>query len=80
VTNMTEQLYGEDSFSDEGAYKLKCKIERYWKKRGHDVKCTVHHGAFIPAIREAHLYIRSDMINGLPRGYAPKAKRAGRSR
>lgn len=76
----TEWTYGADSFTDEGAWAMKDKIERYWKKRGHDVKVTIHHGAFIPTIRTAHIYIRSDMVNGLPRGFVPKAKRARASR
>lgn len=53
-----------------GADVLRRKIESYWKERGCDVMVTLHNVGFHPAIRAARYEIRSDLVNGLPRGRA----------
>jgi hypothetical protein len=60
---------GEADFcSREGALALKAKIEAYWRERGQDVMIALHNVGFHPAIRAARYDVRSDMINGMPRG------------
>lgn len=50
-----------------GAYRLKQKIEDYWRERGAAVQVTVHNTGFHPAIRYARHDVRSDLVNGMPR-------------
>lgn len=57
-----------DYCSREGASALKMKIEAYWRERGQDVLLSLHNVGFHPAIRAARFDVRSDMVNGLPRG------------
>lgn len=60
---------GEADFcSREGAMALKAKIEAYWRERGQDVMIALHNVGFHPAIRAARYDVRSDMVNGMPRG------------
>ncbi len=65
-----------DYCTRDGADSLRRKIEAYWKERGSDVMVTLHNVGFHPAIRAARYEIRSDLVNGLPRG---RAKRAANS-
>lgn len=45
-------------------------IEKYWRERGHSVRLHVVRET---VREEAKLYaIRSDMINGFPRGYSAR--------
>ena len=60
----------------DGAHALKAKIEAYWRERGHTVMVALHNVGFHPAIRAARYDVRSDMVNGLPRGAAGQGKRA----
>lgn len=65
---------GEYDFcSRSGAHELKAKIEAYWRARGHTVQVVLHNVGFHPAIRAARFDVRSDMINGMPRGAAKRA-------
>jgi len=60
---------GESDYcSRDGAMALKAKIEAYWRARGQDVMVALHNVGFHPAIRAARYDVRSDMINGMPRG------------
>lgn len=61
-----------DYCSREGAAALKEKIEAYWRERGQDVMIALHNVGFHPAIRAARFDVRSDMINGMPRGSLAK--------
>lgn len=56
-----------DLCSDDGAWKLKRRIEKYWQERGHEVRVSLKKGGFTSAMRSARSDVRSDMINGLPR-------------
>ncbi len=61
--------FGDIDFcSREGAHALKAKIEAYWRERGADVMISLQNVGFHPAIRAARYDVRSDMVNGLPRG------------
>jgi hypothetical protein len=63
------QSRGESDFcSKEGAAALKAKIEAYWRERGQDVVLSLHNVGFHPAIRAARFDVRSNMVNGMPRG------------
>lgn len=57
-----------DFCSREGAIALKEKIEAYWVARGQNVMIALHNVGFHPAIRAARYDVRSDMVNGMPRG------------
>lgn len=57
-----------DYCSRRGAQALKDKIEAYWSERGHHVMVALHNVGFHPAIRAARFDVRSDMVNGMPRG------------
>ncbi len=58
----------DDFCSREGAAALKEKIEAYWAARGQSVMVALHNVGFHPAIRAARFDVRSDMVNGMPRG------------
>ena len=64
-----------DYCSQDGAQALKARIEAYWAARGQQVMVALHNVGFHPAIRAARFDVRSDMVNGRPRG-ASAAKRA----
>jgi hypothetical protein len=57
-----------DYCSREGAMALKAKIEAYWRGRGQHVMIVLNNVGFHPAIRAARYDVRSDMVNGKPRG------------
>lgn len=57
-----------DFCSREGALALKEKIEAYWRERGQHVMVSLQNVGFHPAIRAARYDLRTDMVNGLPRG------------
>lgn len=58
-----------DTFTHSGAMRLVTQIHDYWARRGYYVKTWVEEGTFLGALRGAGYYVRSDMINGLPRGF-----------
>lgn len=55
-----------DFCTEDGALRLKNKIEEYWKSRGFDVNIDLVDAGFIPAMRSARTDVRSNMINGMP--------------
>ena len=57
-----------DYCSQHGASALKAMIEAYWAARGQQVMVALHNVGFHPAIRAARFDVRSDMLNGRPRG------------
>ena len=57
----------EDLCDEEGARRLKQKIEDYWRERGYDVAINTVEAGFTAAMRSGRTDLRSDMINGLPR-------------
>lgn len=57
-----------DSCDDDGAKRLKKKIEDYWRERfGVEPTVNTVEAGFVPAMRSARTDIRSDMVNGMPR-------------
>ncbi len=52
----------------EGAETLKATIEEYWRKRGYDIQVALIPGAFTPALRASRFDVRSNLVNGMPRG------------
>lgn len=60
----------EDHCTEAGAQRLAKRIERYWKAHGHVVRCKTVDAGFAPAMRSARVDLRSDMVNGWPKGKA----------
>lgn len=56
-----------DWCNEEGAKRLKQKIEQYWSERGYDVNVDLVDACFIAAMRSARTDVRSNMVNGMPR-------------
>jgi len=66
-----ESDWGIGNYTDRaGASALKERIEAYWRERGHEVEVHLVEAPFTPAVRAARFDVRSEMINGLPRGWA----------
>jgi hypothetical protein len=61
-----------DFCDNDGARKLKMKIEEYWISRGFDVSINLVEAGFVPAMRSARTDVRSNMVNGMP----PRKKNA----
>ena len=55
-----------DFCNQDGARKLKAKIEEYWSERGFDVSISLVDAGFVPAMRSARTDVRSNMVNGMP--------------
>jgi hypothetical protein len=55
-----------DFCDDDGARKLKAKIEEYWSTRGFDVQVNLVEAGFVAAMRSARTDVRSNMMNGMP--------------
>lgn len=55
-----------DFCDDDGARKLKAKIEEYWSTRGFDVQINLVEAGFVAAMRSARTDVRSNMMNGMP--------------
>jgi hypothetical protein len=66
--SLTPSRGESDYCSRDGAMALKARIEAYWRERGQDVMIALHNVGFHPAIRAARYDVRSDMVNGMPRG------------
>lgn len=62
----------KDSFTLALAERLAHKVRLYWKRRGYDVNTRVEPVPGLDAETDGPtLYqVRSDMVNGLPRGFA----------
>lgn len=56
-----------DWCNQDGANRLKQKIEEYWSDRGFDVNIDLVDAGFIAAMRSARTDVRSNMVNGMPR-------------
>ena len=56
-----------DFCTNDGARRLKLKIQEYWRERGYDVSVDLVEEGFVPAMRSGRTDVRSDMVNGLPR-------------
>lgn len=56
-----------DWCNEDGAKRLKHKIEQYWSERGYDVSIDLVDACFIAAMRSARTDVRSNMVNGMPR-------------
>lgn len=50
------------------------RIKAFWKRQGYDVKMTLEDGPYSTSVRRAPVFIRSDMINGLPADLARKGR------
>ncbi len=57
-----------DFCTEDGAKRLKNKIEEYWRNRGFDVSVDLVDAGFVPAMRSARCDVRSNMVNGMPGG------------
>lgn len=56
-----------DWCNQDGAKRLKQKIEEYWSERGFDVDIDLVDAGFIAAMRSARTDVRSNMVNGMPK-------------
>ncbi len=56
-----------DWCNEDGAKRLKSKIEQYWSERGFEVNIDLVDACFIAAMRSARTDVRSNMVNGMPR-------------
>ena len=56
-----------DWCNEDGAKRLKNKIEQYWTERGYEVNIALVDACFIAAMRSARTDVRSNMVNGMPR-------------
>lgn len=67
-----------DWCNEDGAKRLKQKIELYWIERGFDVNVDLVDACFIAAMRSARTDVRSNMVNGMPRRRAASEEQATR--
>jgi hypothetical protein len=56
-----------DFCNQDGARRLKQRIEEYWRDRGFKVDVKLVDAGFTPAMRSARTDVRSDMVNGMPK-------------
>jgi len=63
---MWSTYMNSDFCDNDGARKLKAKIEEYWTSRGFDVNINLVDAGFVPAMRSARTDVRSNMVNGMP--------------
>lgn len=55
-----------DWCTNDGARKIKEKIEAYWRERGFNVDIDLVDAGFVAAMRSGRTDVRSDMVNGMP--------------
>lgn len=55
-----------DFCTNDGARRLKQKIEDYWREKGYAVDIKLIDAGFMAAMRSARCDVRSDMVNGFP--------------
>jgi hypothetical protein len=68
-----------DFCTNDGARRLKQRIEEYWRERGYEVEVKLVDAGFVAAMRSARTDVRSNMVNGLPtrrKDQDPRASRA----
>lgn len=58
----------QDHCTETGAKRLAARIERYWQAHGYMVRCKIIKEGYQVTMRGARADLRSDMINGWPRG------------
>jgi hypothetical protein len=68
----------KDWCDDDGARRLREKINAYWTERGYEVDVDLIDAGFVPAMRSARTDVRSNMVNGMPRRRALNENGAGR--
>lgn len=69
-----------DWCTNDGAARLKEKIEAYWRERGYDVNVDLIDAGFVAAMRSGRTDVRSNMVNGMPTRRAPdEDKRSGQT-
>jgi hypothetical protein len=56
----------KDWCDEEGAKRLREKINAYWIERGFEVDVNLIDAGFVPAMRSARTDVRSNMVNGMP--------------
>ena len=57
----------KDWCDEDGAKRLRDKINAYWAERGYEVDVDLVDAGFVPAMRSARTDVRSNMVNGMPR-------------
>lgn len=57
----------KDWCDEDGAKRLREKINAYWSERGYEVDVDLVEAGFVPAMRSARTDVRSSMVNGMPR-------------
>lgn len=57
-----------DHCTEAGAARLKNRIEQYWRERGYSVQVMPVRAPFASEMRSARVDLRSDMVDGMPRG------------
>lgn len=72
ITLPTTHRYDQrtDTMSETGSLRLMRKVEAYWLTKGKKINCSIV-STYGPAkvTQGPHIFcVRSDMINGLPRG------------
>lgn len=50
----------------DGAFRIKLKIEAYWRERGYDVSVRIEKKGYVGTMRGARFDVRSDLFNGQP--------------
>lgn len=68
-----------DWCNEDGAKRLKNKIEEYWAERGYDVDVDLVEAGFVAAMRSARTDVRSNMKNGMPRRRAQSDAQSART-
>ena len=57
----------KDWCDEDGAKRLREKINAYWIERGYEVDVDLIDSGFVPAMRSARTDVRSNMVNCMPR-------------
>ena len=70
------QVADHDFCTNDGARRLKTKIEDYWRERGYNVDVKLVDASFVAAMRSARTDVRSNMVNGLPTHVAAEEVRS----
>lgn len=64
----TPENLARDQCSEAGARKLAEALRNHWRAQGFDVKAVVEPVGFFQQARTVVYAVRSDMVNGLPKG------------
>lgn len=65
-----------DVLSLKRAERMADGIRAYWRAQGYEVATWVEHTPFHHKMRTAVIVVRSDLVNGLPRGFRAAHRRA----